>query len=318
VREITTAMLIEGYRRTELYCMLTGMGTETNAACLTPRMRISKRRCGGQLRTSILLQLCCVLYLPFSLSSNACAQETVDPGIEQQLFSQVNQERVKTGLSPLALDERLSRAARKHTQLMVQNDSLAHQFEAEESLPVRLRDENVRCDHDGENVALDSTVEGAHLMLMQSPLHRANILGTQFNAVGIGILKSGDLLYITEDFAHVLPNYSEPEADAVAQRAIGEYAKSQNVPVPTRTKRPQLQQIACDMALDDKLDSKKAAAIPGVSSAVAWTATDLGKLPPNLKKLLAQPLASGYSLGVCFAPSVSHPGGVYWLVMVIY
>lgn len=311
-------MFIEEYRRTELYCMLTGMGTEANDARLTPGMRVSMRRFGSRLPTRILLQLCYAIYLLLCLSSNTYAQESVDPSVEQQLFSQVNQERVKAGLPPLELDERLSRAARKHTQLMVQNDSLGHEFEGEESLPVRLRDENVRCDHDGENVALDSTVEGAHLMLMQSPLHRANILSTQFDAVGIGILKSGDLLYITEDFAHVLPNYSEPEADAVAQRAIGEYAKSQNVPVPVRTKRPQLQQIACDMALDDKLDGKKAAGIPGVSSAVVWTATDLGKLPPNLKKLLAQPLASRYSLGVCFAPSVSYPGGVYWLVMVIY
>ena len=90
------------------------------------------------------------------------------------------------------------------------------------------------------------------------------------------------------------------------------------MPPPARKQSPQLRQMACDMALNDKLDSKKAAEVPGVTSAVAWDATDLAKLPPNLKRLLSQPLALGYSLGVCFAPSVSHPGGVYWLVMVIY
>ena len=139
---------------------------------------------------------------------------------------------------------------------------------------------------------------------------------SQFNAVGIGILKSGDPLYITEDFAHVLPNYSEPEAEVVAQQAIGDYAKSQGVPVPARKPLPLLRQVACDMALNDKLDSKKVSEVASITSAVAWNATDLGKLPTNLKRLLAQPLA--YSLGVCFAPRVSHPDGVYWLVMVIY
>jgi len=252
------------------------------------------------------------------LASSAYTRETNDAAAEQRLFSLINQERIKEGLAPLKLDERLTRAARKHTQRMIQNDALSHQFDGEESLQLRVSEENVRCDRDGENIALDSDIEVAHVMLMQSPPHRANILSPQFNAVGIGVLKTDELFYITEDFAHVLPSYSEPEADAVTEQAISEYAKSQGLPAPKRKPLPQLRQMACDMPLDDKLDSKKASEVPGVASAVAWTASDLEKLPPNLKRLLAQPLSSGYSLGACFAPSVSHPGGVYWLVMVIY
>jgi hypothetical protein len=252
------------------------------------------------------------------LASSAYPQQISDASAEQRLFALINQGRVKAGLTPLLYDERLARAARKHTEVMVHNDSLSHQFDDEEPLQLRVSNENVRCDHDGENIALDSNLEVAHTMLMQSPHHRDNILGPQFNAVGIGIVKSDDLIYITEDFAHVLPDYSELEADAVAQQAIDEYAKSQGVPVPVRKPRPPLKQMACDMALDDQLASKKAGALPGVSSAVAWNASDLEKLPSNLKRLLAQPLTSGYSLGVCFAPSVTHPGGLYWLVMVIY
>jgi hypothetical protein len=51
---------------------------------------------------------------------------------------------------------------------------------------------------------------------------------------------------------------------------------------------------------------------------VAWTATDLHQLPPGLRNILAQPLSSGYSLGVCFAPSKTYLGGVYWLIFVTY
>ncbi len=256
--------------------------------------------------------------LTLGLASSAYPQQTTNTADEQRLFALINQERVKSGLPPLQYDERLARAAQKHTHVMVQNDSLSHQFDGEEALQLRVSDEHVRCDHDGENIALDSNLEVAHTMLMQSPHHRENILGAQFNAVGIGIVRSDELIYVTEDFAHVLPDYSELEADAVAQQAIEEYAKSQAVPVPARKPRPQLKQMACDMALDDQLASQKAGALPGVSSAVAWNASDLEKLPSNLKRLLAQPLTSGYSLGVCFAPSVTHPGGLYWLVMVIY
>ena len=298
--------------------MLTGMGTEAHTERLTRNMQFSDYRSGRQLRRPTLILLYGLLFATVSLTSSAYPQPSSDTAGEQRLFSLINQERVKEGLAPLELDERLSRAARKHTQIMIQNDSLSHQFDTEESLQLRVSDENVRCDHDGENIALDSDIEVAHVMLMQSPPHRANILNPQYNAVGIGILKTDELFYITEDFAHVLPNYSEPESDAFAQQAISEYAKSQGVPAPKRKRLPHLRQMACDLALDDKLESKKASDIPGVTSAVAWNASDLGKLPSNLKRLLGQPLSSGYSLGVCFAPSVTHPGGVYWLVMVIY
>ena len=280
-------------------------------------MRSSALRFGGKLRRRILA-LWCATCVVLSLTSSIYPQEPNYAAAEQQLFSLINQERVKEGLAPLVLDERLTQAAQKHTRLMVQNDSLSHQFEGEESLQLRVSDEHVRCDHDGENIALDSDIGVAHIMLMQSPPHRANILSSQFNAVGIGVLKTDELYYVTEDFAHLLPTYSEPEADAAAQQAIGEYVKAQGVAAPRRKPFPKLHQLACNMALDDKLDSKQASDIPGVTSAVAWNASDLGKLPPNLKRLLAQPLNSGYSLGVCFAPSVTHPGGVYWLVMVIY
>jgi uncharacterized protein YkwD len=281
-------------------------------------MQLSTHQSGGKLLTQSLLPVCCAICVVISLASSAYPQDTNYTPDEWRLFSLINQERFKEGLSPLELDARLSRAARKHSQLMAQDESLSHQFDGEEALPVRFRDEHIRCDHDGENVALDSDLAVAHTMLMQSPPHRANILSPQFNAVGIGVVKSGDLLYITEDFAHVQPDYSEPQADAEAQKVIDEYAKSQGVVEPKRKPLPELKAMACNMALNDQLDGTPASKLPGVTGAVAWNTGDLEKLPPSLKKLLAQPLSGGYSLGVCFAPSVSRPGGVYWLVMVIY
>jgi uncharacterized protein YkwD len=286
---------------------------------LMPTMQFSHPQSDSPSRRTALIPLVGGLLVALTLVASAYSQPGSDNTAgAQRLFSLINQERVKAGVPPLQFDERLAQAARKHTQLMVQENSLSHQFEGEEPLQLRVSEQNARCDRDGENIALDSDLEDAHVMLMQSPPHRANILSPQFSAVGIGVLKTDELFYVTEDFAHVLPDYSEPEADATVQRAISQYAKSQGVPVPTRKPLPKLKAMACDMALDDELASKKAGAILGVTSAVAWNASDLEKLPLNLQRLLSQPLNSGYSLGVCFAPSVTHPGGVYWLVMVIY
>jgi hypothetical protein len=131
-------------------------------------------------------------------------------------------------------------------------------------------------------------------------------------------MQSGDRLYVTEDFAHRLPDYSELEADSVVQEAIRKYATSQGFSVPVHKPYPGLRQMACNMALVDALDTDTPRRIEGVRRALAWNATNLEQLPEIAKKLLAQPSSSAYSLEVCFARSESHPGGVYWVVMVIY
>ena len=252
------------------------------------------------------------------LLAPALAQNHIDIAAEQQLLGLLNQERAQHGIPAVELDQRLTRAARKHTQQMVHSDSLVHQLPGEEVLSMRIGAEDVRSDHDAENIAFSSTAAQAHDALMQSPPHRANILNPQFNAVGIAVVQNGDRLYVTQDFAHVLPNYSEFEADAAAQQAIQDFVRAQGLPLPARKVRTQLTHMACDMAAHDKLDSSIARDIPGVTASVAWTAADVSKLPAGLKSVLSQPLPFGYALGVCFATSISHPAPMYWLLFVVY
>ena len=205
----------------------------------------------------------CCLAVVLLLAPLASAQDPIEPAGEQQLFVLINQERTKAGIPPLSLDERLTRAARKHTELMIERDSLVHQLLGEDPLVMRLSAEGVRCDHDGENIALNGDVASAHAALMDSPGHRANILATHFNSVGIGVVRTGDLVYVTEDFAHVMPSYSDFEADAAAQQAITDYVRALGLPVPVRTTRTQLARMACDMAQQDKLDGSRVREIPG-------------------------------------------------------
>jgi hypothetical protein len=249
---------------------------------------------------------------------NAFSWSGTDKSEAQELLSLINQERARQGVGAVVLDDRLTAAAQKHAQLMAQSDTLTHQFDREPPLTARLSDQNVRSDHDAENIALGGSLTEIHLDLMQSPPHRANILNPSFDSVGIGIVHEGELIYVTEDFAHALPVYSAMEADAAAQQTIAQYARSQRLPVPARKIHVDLSKFACHMARDDKLDVSNAQAVTGARSGIAWTAPDLTQLPAGVKKTLSQPMLSGYALGVCFAPSATYPSGVYWLVMVIY
>ena len=278
---------------------------------------LSLRREVGR-RTSPLRNIGSLLLLLAAIAVRAFPQASLDTSGAQELLSLINQERATHGAGPLVLNDQLTVAARKHSQKMAESDTLLHQFEDEPPLNVRISNENVRSDHEAENIALGGDLPGIHIHLMQSPPHRANILNPQFDSVGIGIVQEVDLLYVTEDFAHVLPIYSAMEADAAAQQAIAQYARSQRLPAPVRKLHVDLAKFACDMARDDKLDVGKAQAVAGARSGIAWTAPDLSQLPTGVKKTLSQPMLSGYALGVCFAPSATYPSGVYWLVMVIY
>jgi uncharacterized protein YkwD len=257
------------------------------------------------------------LLLALLFTASAAAQQ-FDAAGEKQLVELINQERAREGVPPLAVDERLTKAARKHTQLMVKEQKLSHQFGNEQPLQVRVADEGLRSDRQAENVALEVDAAGAHAVLMNSPPHRANILSQNYNAVGVGVMLAGDKVYVTEDFAHREPDYSNAEADGALQKAIADYASSHRFPAPMWKAEPALHDMACHMAVIDALDTRTPRSIPGVHRVMAWTATDVEQLPPGVKTLLGQPLPNGYSLGVCFATSATHPGGMYWIVMLTY
>ena len=201
---------------------------------------------------------------------------------------------------------------------MAAHKALSHQFHEESTLAVRFADENLHSDQQAENIDFSKDVTTAHHGFMHSSANRATILDSNYNVVGVCVITSRGHVYVTEDFAHRLKDYPEPEADAVLQRAIETYATTHGMPAPVRKPQSQLRQMACDMALNDSLQDQKAANLPGVQGVAAWTASVPGELPSNAKDLLSHPMSSGYSLGACFAPSVSNPGGTYWVLMVVY
>ena len=134
----------------------------------------------------------------------------------------------------------------------------------------------------------------------------------------MGVLRRGPALYVTEDFALRTPDYSEPQADAAFQKAIESYAHSQAMAAPQRQPQRDLHRMACNMALNNALNPQAVSVLPNVHEALVWTTDDPTQLPSNVRQRLSHPILQGYSLGACFAPSVSNPAGVYWVVMVVY
>ena len=126
---------------------------------------------------------------------------TPKPDYEAQMLALVNKERIKHGLKPLQADPVLVPVARAHSQDMFAKGYFAHDnLEGKDPFD-RMRAASVPFRAAGENLALAQTVEIAHVNLMNSPGHRANILNPSFGRVGIGILDGGFYgLMISQEF----------------------------------------------------------------------------------------------------------------------
>lgn len=255
--------------------------------------------------------------LIFAVCAISAQAQQFDPAAEQEMVRLVNAERARTGLSPLQVDDRLTRIAREHSVLMAAKHGLSHQFPGEPDLRRRIVPTGLRFDFSGENVALDADAASAHRGLMNSPPHRANILRPQFSTIGIGVVRSGNQIYVTEDFAHRLQELSPNQAEATIIRSFAALRRSSGLaPVPLRS-QDGLSQLACQMAKDDQLETDIARDIPNVKSVLVWTATDPQKLPDDLLKI-RNTKASGWSLGSCFSTSKRYPNPVWWNVAVMY
>lgn len=117
----------------------------------------------------------------------AAAGETVEANIAQR----INNARARNGLPPVALRAGLSEYARRQSARMADARSLFHttSFSA------------ICCwSSIAENVGVADSARRVHLNFLASPGHRANILDPTKREVGVGVVRSGGRLWVTEIF----------------------------------------------------------------------------------------------------------------------
>jgi uncharacterized protein YkwD len=137
------------------------------------------------------------------LGGLALAQSATTVKAERELFGAVNQARRTQGLPVLRWDESLAEAARRHAAVMAEHQEAQHQFEGEPSLSVRVKRAGVHFSWLSENVAQGPSTEFINSQFLSSPKHRANILDTDMNSAGIGVVERDGQLFAVEDFAQV-------------------------------------------------------------------------------------------------------------------
>lgn len=109
---------------------------------------------------------------------------------EKEVFNLINKQRTNNGLQALKIDNEVQRVARIKAEDMVTNNYFSHQSPTYGSPFDMLRNFKISYKTAGENIAANSSNSGAVNAWMNSSGHKANILNSNFNYTGIGVVNS--------------------------------------------------------------------------------------------------------------------------------
>ena len=134
----------------------------------------------------LLVSLLAALVTPMT------AHAAVDGSAESQFVAAINQERAARGLPALQVAGDLTSVARSHSARMASSGNLHHN--------PNLGSHVGNWQKVGENVGVGPSVSSIHSAFMNSASHRANILGSDWVQVGVGVEVRGDSIWVTEVF----------------------------------------------------------------------------------------------------------------------
>lgn len=139
--------------------------------------------------------------------------------LEQEMVGLINQERVKSGLAPLSLNEELTEIARQKAQDMVDNNYLSY-TSTYGGTKEFLKAADIQYSSFAESIVAASAVAPAHKALMGVDKHKSNILDSSFQEIGVGMVESPQYGYIMveifldkRDSASLPQDETKPQVD---------------------------------------------------------------------------------------------------------
>jgi hypothetical protein len=164
-------------------------------------------------------------------------------------------------------------------------------------------------------VAAGPNVAQIHEGLMKSPPHRANILNGNYNSVGLAIVGRGEDLYVTQDFAHTLPIYSEGQFRDAVVAAFNKARKAHGLGNIDVRDDSHLRSAACS---GKSTAQQVLGDLPGATDAVVFTSSVPEDLPSSMKTAASNGILRRMDIEVCFKPDSKHGYGSFWVLAGFY
>ena len=131
-----------------------------------------------------------------NITTNKNDVSSTPSNLEKELLDLINEKRVAYGLSKLTFDTATQKTARAKAEDLVANNYFSHNSPTYGTPFEMMKNFGVTYKTAGENIAGNSTLEGAVNAWMNSQGHRENILNNAYNLTGIGIVKSNTYGYV--------------------------------------------------------------------------------------------------------------------------
>jgi hypothetical protein len=232
---------------------------------------------------------------------------------ERKILDLLNLERTAANLPPLAWSGHAALAARKHSRLLAQHGDLSHQFEREEAVPQRIAATGLRFTDSAENVAVADAPEEAHIALMLSPGHRANIMNARYNAVGIGVFEAKGRLWVTQDFAWTTAVYNDVEFGNAVILAFNRAREQKGIRPLDAHLDSRLSALACSAKGEVQ---NVAAGLNGNGRVFLFTLSEPTQMPAQLTGHLLSNAYQRVNIGACYSPDPQHGYANFWVVTV--
>lgn len=127
--------------------------------------------------------------------------------IEQLIFTKVNEERARAGMSTLSYSSLMEKYARIKSKDMGDKNYFDHKNLEGELITAQMARDGITYRSWGENLAYIGGVSDINELAnqfmtnwMNSQGHRENILSPNFTSIGVGVYKAGNRYYATQEF----------------------------------------------------------------------------------------------------------------------
>jgi hypothetical protein len=240
--------------------------------------------------------------------------------IETKLLEMINHEREMRGLGPLLRHPLLQEIARSHSAKMAGEGKLSHYFPNWPSPEQKLRLENACFLATAENVAHSPTpfAEFIHEALMGSVLHRINILDGHMLQAGIGVCKTGNEYYISEEFAALIDCPSTDTAMALLENDLCRWYKEKfnHMPVVLVEARPMAKVSAQQYLINNPISIEPFS--DRKMQGINISCNDLEAIRAELKREIGNGGIAALAVGVAWGRNASFPGGAYSVCLLLF
>jgi hypothetical protein len=237
----------------------------------------------------------------FLLSQACMAQQKMISDAEKLLLDSANRERAARDLPLLTWDEALARAARKHAELMAEQDVLAHQLPGEPDLTTRAWEAGARFSRITENIARGEDPGKFHDGWMHSVEHRANILDSAADSTGIALVEGIGRSFAVEDFARAVKPLSIDEQEKRVEQLIAAHGL-------------RLRRVGADARKSCELE-RDYAGTTTPRYVEHYETPDISQLPESLEKEIRSHRYKSAAVGAC--PQTKSSGFTRFRIVVL-